>query len=330
MDKRNYWLKLKEEFYKQPYIKKLRKIAGGDTYVIVYQEILLLSIKTNGYLFFQHIEETLEEELALILDEELINIKATLSFMRSQNLIEKIENDKYLLPDMLSLTGSESESAERVRKYRESKKLLALQCNVDVTKCNENVTTDIDIDKDKDKDKELNIYNVINTKEHVLDIHTLSSKKPLDAQSPLPKYSDINKQDINTIHDETVLADKGTVKKQDKAKHNITIYDEIINYLNQICGSKYKSTTPTTKSNIQSRLKEGFNLDDFKKVIDIKAEEWLNDPKMCVYLRPTTLFGTKFEGYLNQKPSNRNISQRTLKNFIVNQEVKKMIDEEVL
>ncbi|MHB8292383.1 MAG: phage replisome organizer N-terminal domain-containing protein [bacterium] len=160
MNKRNYWLKLKEEFYKQPFIKKLRKIAGGDTYVIIYQEILILSIKTNGYLFFQHIEETLEEELTLILDEELINVKATLSFMQSQNLIEKIENDKYLLPDMLSLIGSESESAERVRAYRERKQ-IALHCNADVTKCNENVTTDIDIDKDINKYSRINsnIYN---------------------------------------------------------------------------------------------------------------------------------------------------------------------------
>jgi uncharacterized phage protein (TIGR02220 family) len=157
----------------------------------------------------------------------------------------------------------------------------------------------------------------------------LSSKKPLDAPSLIPEYSDNNKQDIKTIPDKAVLADKTITKNQNKAIRNITIHDEIINYLNQICGSKYKSTTPATKSVIQSRLKEGFKLDDFKKVIDIKSEEWLNDPKMCVYLRPTTLFGTKFEGYLNQKPSNRNISQRTLKNFIVNQEVKKIIEEGV-
>ena len=64
-----YWFKLKDDFFAQPYIKKLRKIAGGDTYVIIYQKILLLTVKTNGYLYFQGIEKTLEEELALILDE---------------------------------------------------------------------------------------------------------------------------------------------------------------------------------------------------------------------------------------------------------------------
>jgi predicted phage replisome organizer len=158
MKKRNYWLKLKEDFYSQPYIKKLRKIAGGDTYTIIYQKILLLSIKTNGYVVFQGIEKTFEEELSLILDEDVDNIKVAISFMKANKLIESTKNDnEYLLPDMLSLIGSESESANRVRAYRERKSLKilttnnkTLHCNATVTECNENVTTDIDIDIDKD------------------------------------------------------------------------------------------------------------------------------------------------------------------------------------
>ena len=157
MEKRNYWLKLKEDFFSQPYIKKLRKIAGGDTYTIIYQKILLLSVKTNGYIVFQNIEKTLAEELALILDEDVDNVTVTLEFMKANKLIEQTENEnEYLLPDMLSLIGSESESAKWVRAYRDRKRkelLIAsekqtLQCNVDVMKCNENVI--IDIDKDID------------------------------------------------------------------------------------------------------------------------------------------------------------------------------------
>ena len=51
---------------------------------------------------------------------------------------------------------------------------------------------------------------------------------------------------------------------------------------------------------IKARLNEGFTEDDFKYVIKVKSEEWKQDEKMCKYLRPETLFGTKFEGYLNQ------------------------------
>ena len=77
--------------------------------------------------------------------------------------------------------------------------------------------------------------------------------------------------------------------------------EEIIDYLNQKTGKHFKSSTPKTKSLINARIKEGFTLDDFKKVIDTKCDEWLKDNKMSIYLRPETLFGTKFEGYLNQE-----------------------------
>ncbi len=78
-------------------------------------------------------------------------------------------------------------------------------------------------------------------------------------------------------------------------------YVEIINYLNDATGKKYRSSTGKTKTIIKARWKEGFRLDDFKKVIDTKTTEWKNDSKMSQYLRPETLFGNKFEGYLNQQ-----------------------------
>lgn len=77
-------------------------------------------------------------------------------------------------------------------------------------------------------------------------------------------------------------------------------YVEIIKYLNDAANKNYRSSTNKTKSLIKSRWDEGFRLDDFKKVIDVKNREWKNDPKMNKFIRPDTLFGTKFEGYLNQ------------------------------
>ena len=75
----------------------------------------------------------------------------------------------------------------------------------------------------------------------------------------------------------------------------------VIDYLNEKTDSHYKATTPKTKQLVQARLKEGFSVDDFKTVIDKKTATWLNDNKMNKYLRPLTLFGTKFEDYLNEK-----------------------------
>ncbi|EJQ96007.1 hypothetical protein IGW_01194 [Bacillus cereus ISP3191] len=74
---------------------------------------------------------------------------------------------------------------------------------------------------------------------------------------------------------------------------------EIVNYLNDVCGSSYRSTSKKTQSLIKTRLIEGFTVDNFKTVIDTKAKEWLRT-EQAKYLRPETLFGTKFEGYLQQ------------------------------
>lgn len=104
--------------------------------------------------------------------------------------------------------------------------------------------------------------------------------------------------------EETLLNNKGNEVKNEK---NIYIpYEEIITYLNEKIGTSYKSTTPKTQECIRARWNEGFKLDDFKKVIDNKIADWkgkkTKDGRDCEeWLRPITLFGTKFESYLNQK-----------------------------
>lgn len=80
------------------------------------------------------------------------------------------------------------------------------------------------------------------------------------------------------------------------------IYTSVIDYLNQKAGTNYRASSKKTRSLIHARIKEGFTLDDFKTVIDKKCAEWLGSD-MAQYLRPETLFGTKFEGYLNAKPA---------------------------
>lgn len=74
----------------------------------------------------------------------------------------------------------------------------------------------------------------------------------------------------------------------------------IIKYLNSRARKEFKEDSKASKKHIMARLKEGFTEDDFKKVIDTKVNNWINDPKMNLYLRPETLFGNKFESYLNE------------------------------
>nr|UVN01759.1 MAG: hypothetical protein [Bacteriophage sp.] len=77
--------------------------------------------------------------------------------------------------------------------------------------------------------------------------------------------------------------------------------EDVIDHLNQRAGTHYKATTANTRKLIKARLKEGFTVDEIKLVIDKKCADWLRNPAMVEYLRPETLFGNKFESYLNAK-----------------------------
>jgi uncharacterized phage protein (TIGR02220 family) len=98
---------------------------------------------------------------------------------------------------------------------------------------------------------------------------------------------------------------KDRIGKDSIGKNNIVVSKEtmssILDYLNEKTGRNYKATSKATQKHINARFAEGYTEDDFKKVIDNKVDEWLHDPKMQTYLRPDTLFGTKFDSYLNQQ-----------------------------
>jgi uncharacterized phage protein (TIGR02220 family) len=91
------------------------------------------------------------------------------------------------------------------------------------------------------------------------------------------------------------------VDKEEDKERDILPVREIIEYLNQKAGTAFKHSSQKTKTLIHARMSEGFTLENFKTVINNKVASWLNDKDMCKYLRPETLFGTKFEGYLNEK-----------------------------
>lgn len=104
--------------------------------------------------------------------------------------------------------------------------------------------------------------------------------------------------------------DKDIDKEKEKNIYNVA---EVVAYLNEKAGTKYRASTESTKKHIIARFKDGFTIDDFKTVIDKKVTEWKGS-EMEKYLRPETLFGSKFEGYLNQtvnKPKTTN----TFNNF---------------
>ncbi|ARF12979.1 conserved phage C-terminal domain-containing protein [Sporosarcina ureae] len=101
------------------------------------------------------------------------------------------------------------------------------------------------------------------------------------------------------------------IKNKDQVEINLDVAHSVIDYLNDKTGKQFKATSPATKKLIGGRLKEGYTREDFMKVIDLKASQWMNHAEFNRFLRPSTLFSiTNFENYMNelavvQKPKKR-------------------------
>ena len=98
----------------------------------------------------------------------------------------------------------------------------------------------------------------------------------------------------------TVKQENKLISKEKNENIYVTECKEVVKYLNLKTGKKHRCNDET-RALIISHFKNGFKVSDFKNVVDIKSEEWMNNPKMNQYLRPSTLFGNKFEEYLNQQ-----------------------------
>ncbi len=137
--KKYYWLKLMKDFFTQPKIKKLRRIAGGDTYTIIYLKLQLLSIDNNAVLEYQEIENDFIEEMALTIDEDVENVKVTINYLIAQGMLEKVDDHHYILVETLKSIGSETSKAELMRKKRGIEKEIVKNGN-NVTKVLPDVT----------------------------------------------------------------------------------------------------------------------------------------------------------------------------------------------
>lgn len=116
-NKRYFWLKLKDDFFSQKEIKMLRRIAGGDTYTIIYLKMLLLSLKNDGKIYYDGIAENMIEEIALEIDEDVENTQITFNYLNQKGLVEFID-DELEMSNIASMIGSETESAVRKRRQR--------------------------------------------------------------------------------------------------------------------------------------------------------------------------------------------------------------------
>ena len=188
--KRYFWLKLHKDFFQRKEIKRLRKIAGGDTYTIIYLKMLLRSIMSDGKLYFDGLEDDFASELALDLDEKEENVQITIQYLLKSGLLEMCSDEEYYLPDTKNSTGCETAAASRMRKCRAKKEQL--KCN-NVTHMLQNgygeIEKDIEIDKElyKEKDIDIDTLSLCEQKslihdiwEDAFDLITANVKKSLD------------------------------------------------------------------------------------------------------------------------------------------------------
>jgi uncharacterized phage protein (TIGR02220 family) len=139
------------------------------------------------------------------------------------------------------------------------------------------------------------------TKWYSIDYEKLQEfeDNPLNSQATL--IEEIAPEEDSEKMEESIAS--SSVKK-------VIPYAEIIGYLNEKTGKNFKLNSIKTRELIHARYGEGFTLEDFNRVIDLKSAEWKPDPVWNKFLRPETLFGTKFEAYLNQQEGKRRLTEK--------------------
>ena len=272
-----FWLKIDKKFFDNLFIKRLKSMPGGYTMIVIYIRLMLESLEDDCILYYEGYFDNLVQELALKLDVSEDDINMTVAYFTKCGLIQIDDDGHATLSQAKAMVESETNWAKYKREQRKNSQNLPKLENVQKLETASNsCPTEIEIELDKELEQDLKLD--IN-KEYIVE-----GTSPNEQSSPFT---------FPTWLEETA------VKDLEKTKHK-ELWIPIV-YLNQVANKRYKFVDKT-KRLLLARFKEGYTLDDFKQVIDIKTAEWKDSPEFSKYLRLETLFGSKFDGYLNQKP----------------------------
>lgn len=159
MEKRFFWLKLRETFFNETYIKAMRTFKNGDSLVLTYLEMALYSLKSNGVIERGELTPSLADEISIAINEPVARVKKTIEMLTKARVAE-LDGDRLYLTEMMKLMGTESSSAERMRRLRSKKSdetdvTPASQCDSAVTSpVTKSVTTEIESEKEIEIEKE--------------------------------------------------------------------------------------------------------------------------------------------------------------------------------
>ena len=263
-----FWLKVDKKFFDNLFIKRLKNMPGGYTMTVIYIRLMLESLEDDCILYYEGYFDSLVQELALKLDVSEDDINMTVAYFTKCGLIQIDDDGHATLSQAKAMVESETNWAKYKRDQRKNSQDIPKLENVQSKETFSN-SCPTEIEKE----------NRVNSKSNNLYLDNILSGNP-DYNFP-------------TWLEETAIKDL------EKTKHKELWLP--IAYLNQVANKRYKFVDKT-KRLLLARFKEGYTLEDFKQVIDIKTAEWKDSPEFSKYLRPETLFGSKFDGYLNQKP----------------------------
>ncbi|MBF9683540.1 MULTISPECIES: conserved phage C-terminal domain-containing protein [Streptococcus] len=263
-----FWLKVDKKFFDNLFIKRLKNMPGGYTMTVIYIRLMLESLEDDCILYYEGYFDNLIQELALKLDVSEDDINMTVAYFTKCGLIQIDDDGHATLSQAKAMVESETNWAKYKREQRKNSQDLPKLDNVQNKKTISN-----------SRPTEIEKENRVNSKSNNLYLDNILSGNP-DYNFP-------------TWLEETAIKDLEKTKYKE-------LWIPIV-YLNQVANKRYKFVDKT-KRLLLARFKEGYTLEDFKQVIDIKTAEWKDSPEFSKYLRPETLFGSKFDGYLNQKP----------------------------
>lgn len=252
-NKKYYWLKLKEDFFEEKQIKYLRKLPDGDKLVIAYLKMQLKSLRTEGFIKYDSILPSNEDELAMILDEDSNIVKLMIQALLQVKAIEILDDGSFYMIAMQDLIGKEGQSAERVRNFRERQKQVALQCNTDVTKCN----TEIEKEIEKEIDKDINKKNKKEKKSTEIDDLINSNFTDEELKNTVYEFIKMRKAIKKPL---TTRGLELMIKKLYKITTDI---NEQIEILNNSIMNNWQGIFPLKQDN-NNKNKGGFN--DFKEI----------------------------------------------------------------
>lgn len=153
-----FWLRLDNNFFKNLAIKQLRRMSGGDTYVLIYQKMMLQSLENQGYIYFEGVLDSLAEEIAMALDENVEDVQVTIAYFQSKGLLQIGEENEIFLEQVPMLLDQETNWNRYKR--QQNKKLEKFQ------PLSNHLPTDIEIDKEKKLDLKLDIKSEVDNREN--------------------------------------------------------------------------------------------------------------------------------------------------------------------